>query len=100
MPGWKSAESRGTCVRQASVLPVPPPPCYLFALPMKSRLRFLITAAFLCHLLLSPGLVTSQLPPDSVLGFALAPSGAFSSSAALPDDPQHASSSSSLPGFG
>jgi LPS-assembly protein len=66
---------------------------------MKSRLRFLITAAFLCHLLLSPGLVTSQLPPDSVLGFALAPGDALSSAAALPDDPQLASPSS-LRGFG
>lgn len=30
---------------------------------MTSRNRFLITAAFLCHLLLLPPLVTSQLPP-------------------------------------
>lgn len=61
---------------------------------MKFRLRFLITAAFLCHLLVSPGLVTSQLPPDSVLAFALAPGGP---SAVLPDDPQQASA---LSGFG
>jgi LPS-assembly protein len=31
------------------------------ALPMISRSRFIITAAFVCHLLLSPRLVTSQL---------------------------------------
>ncbi len=30
-------------------------------LPMTSRTRFLITAAFVCHLLLAPSLVTSQL---------------------------------------
>src|SRR5271170_7997493 len=29
--------------------------------PMTSRTRFLITAAFICHLLLAPSLVTSQL---------------------------------------
>jgi LPS-assembly protein len=29
---------------------------------MSSRIRFLITAAFVCHLLLAPALVTSQLP--------------------------------------
>lgn len=36
------------------------------ALPMTSRTRFLITAAFVCHLLLAPSLVTSQLlsPPS------------------------------------
>ena len=33
----------------------------LRALPMISRTRFLITAAFVCHLLLAPRLVTSQL---------------------------------------
>lgn len=41
--------------------------------PMNSRTRFLITAAFVCHLLLAPSLVTSQLlapgnapnPPDT-----------------------------------
>ena len=66
---------------------------------MKLRLRFLITAAFLCHLLLSPGLVTSQLPPDSVLAFALSPGDVSPWSAALPDDPQQASSSS-VRGFG
>jgi LPS-assembly protein len=33
--------------------------------PMTSRTRFLITAAFICHLLLAPSLVTSQLlSPD------------------------------------
>ena len=32
------------------------------ALPMSSRIRFLITAAFVCHLLVVPPLVTSQLP--------------------------------------
>jgi LPS-assembly protein len=37
--------------------------------PMTSRTRFLITAAFVCHLLLAPSLVTSQL-----LSPALAPS--------------------------
>jgi lipopolysaccharide assembly outer membrane protein LptD (OstA) len=31
------------------------------ALPMTSRTRFLITAAFVCHLLVAPSLVTSQL---------------------------------------
>jgi hypothetical protein len=30
---------------------------------MTLRKRFLITAALLCHLLLAPPLVTSQLPP-------------------------------------
>ncbi len=64
---------------------------------MKFRLRFLITAAFLCHLLLSPSLVTSQLPPDSVLAFALGPGGASGSASVLPDDPQQASG---LKGFG
>ena len=64
---------------------------------MKFRLRFLITAAFLCHLLLSPSLVTSQLPPDSVLAFALGPGGASRSASVLPDDPQQASG---LSGFG
>ena len=53
---------------------------------MKLRFRFLITAAFLCHLLLAPGLVTSQLPPDSVLAFALSPG----DDAALPGDPPQA----------
>lgn len=61
---------------------------------MQPRLRFLITAAFLCHLLLSPGLVTSQLPPEPVLAYALAPGEAPPASAALPDGPQQASSSS------
>jgi len=45
--------------------------CYLHAksrfrtpaLPMTSRIRLLITAAVLCHLLLAPRLVTSQLLP-------------------------------------
>jgi hypothetical protein len=32
-------------------------------LPMTLRNRFVITAALLCHLLLVPPLVTSQLPP-------------------------------------
>src|SRR2546429_1683912 len=35
------------------------------ALPMTSRTRFLITAAFGCHLLLAPSLVTSQLLSSS-----------------------------------
>ncbi len=61
---------------------------------MNSRLRFLITAAFLCHLLVSPGLVTSQLPPESVLAFSLSPGDPTADPAALPDDPQQASSSS------
>src|SRR5438309_5584881 len=41
----------------------------LRALPMISRTRFLITAAFVCHLLLAPRLVTSQLRsvPNSTL---------------------------------
>src|SRR5258708_7271146 len=47
--------------------------CYLHAksriwtpaLPMTSRIRLLITAAMLCHLLLAPRLVTSQLLPAS-----------------------------------
>jgi LPS-assembly protein len=47
--------------------------CYLHAksrlwtpaLPMTSRIRLLITAAVLCHLLLAPRLVTSQLLPTS-----------------------------------
>jgi LPS-assembly protein len=33
--------------------------------PMTSRTRFFITAAFVCHLLLAPCLVTSQLPSPS-----------------------------------
>src|SRR2546428_9701340 len=37
----------------------------LIALPMASRTRLLITAAVLCHLLLAPRLVTSQLHPTS-----------------------------------
>ena len=36
-------------------------PWGLRALPMISRTRFLITATFVCHLLLAPSLVTSQL---------------------------------------
>ena len=66
---------------------------------MKPRLRFLITAALLCHCLLAPGLVTSQLPPESVLAFAVAPGDAPPASPALPDDPQQ-SSSSPLRGIG
>ncbi len=37
----------------------------LIALPITSRTRLLITAAVLCHLLLAPRLVTSQLHPTS-----------------------------------
>src|SRR6266851_27802 len=37
----------------------------LIALPMASRTRLLITVAVLCHLLLAPRLVTSQLHPTS-----------------------------------
>ncbi len=36
------------------------------AFPMTSRTRFLITAALVCHLLLAPSLVTSQLPSSSL----------------------------------
>src|SRR6266700_4957693 len=53
--------------------------CYLHAksriwtpaLPMTSRIRLLITAAVLCHLLLAPRLVTSQLLPASTAQSAL-----------------------------
>ena len=37
--------------------------CFDDRVPMTLRNRFLITAAMLCHLLLVPPLVTSQLPP-------------------------------------
>ena len=46
--------------------------------PMTSRTRFLITAAFVCHLLLAPPLVTSQL---------LAPATASSPAQSLPNTP-------------
>jgi LPS-assembly protein len=46
--------------------------------PMTSRTRFLITAAFVCHLLLAPSLVTSQL---------LSPAPAFAATQALPNTP-------------
>src|SRR5579862_6620545 len=52
-------------------------------LAMTSRTRFLITAAFVCHLLLAPSIVTSQLLSAS--GAAGAPSTA--SSSALPSAP-------------
>ena len=39
--------------------------CWTLALPMASRTRLLITAAVVCHLLLAPRLVTSQLHPPS-----------------------------------
>ena len=42
--------------------------------PMSSRTRFLITAAFVCHLLLAPPLVTSQLlSPASCVHFSAKP---------------------------
>jgi len=52
------------------VLPSRKVPCFLIsagliALPMASRTRLLITVAVLCHLLLAPRLVTSQLHPTS-----------------------------------
>src|SRR6516225_4819793 len=58
---------------QASAVLTSPCPCHdqqgwgLRALPMILRTRFLITAAFVCHLLLTPSLVTSQLrtAPDA-----------------------------------
>src|ERR1700727_517157 len=37
---------------------------------MISRIRFLITAGFLCHLLLAPPLVTSQLPSSATAQMA------------------------------
>jgi LPS-assembly protein len=43
---------------------------------MTSRIRLLITAAVLCHLLLAPGLVTSQLRPVSSLRQNPAPAAA------------------------
>lgn len=51
---------------QASTVLTSPNPSVDFhpggsSLPMNSRTRFLITAAFVCHLLLAPILVTSQL---------------------------------------
>ena len=46
--------------------------------PMSSRTRFLITAAFVCHLLLAPSLVTSQL---------LSPAPASSPAQSLPNTP-------------
>ena len=42
------------------------------ALPMSSRTRFLITATFVCHLLLAPPLVTSQLLSPSACRSGLA----------------------------
>ncbi|HEV3305870.1 MAG TPA: LPS assembly protein LptD [Candidatus Sulfotelmatobacter sp.] len=53
---------------------------------MTLRNRFLITAAMLCHLLLAPPLVTSQLPPAK--GSSAAPhSGASEKSATAPATP-------------
>src|SRR5438105_3382534 len=54
--------------RGGNVLPSRKVSCFLvsaalIALPMTSRTRLLITAAVLCHLLLAPRLVTSQLHP-------------------------------------
>ena len=51
---------------QASTVLTSPNPSVDFhpggsSLPMNSRTRFLITAAFVCHLLVAPALVTSQL---------------------------------------
>src|SRR4029077_16772598 len=60
----------------------------LRALPMISRPRFLITAAFVCHLLLAPRLVTSQLrsvPNSTLTPPAASPS--QGSSAAAPSLP-------------
>ena len=56
--------------RGVNVLPSRKVPCFLIsagliALPMASRTRLLITVAVLCHLLLAPRLVTSQLHPTS-----------------------------------
>jgi LPS-assembly protein len=51
---------------------------------MTLRNRFLITAAVLCHLLLVPPLVTSQLPPGNA---AKTPAGAREKSAATPATP-------------
>lgn len=55
---------------QASAVLTSPYPSVEFhpgcsSLPMNSRTRFLITAAFVCHLLLAPALVTSQLLSSS-----------------------------------
>ncbi len=53
--------------------------------PMSVRNRFLITAATLCHLLLAPALVTSQLPP--VKAPAAAPSDAPQNKPAVQENP-------------
>jgi len=65
--------SRGRAVLSSPrLLPVKPPSAFFVRfgascsddlVPMTLRNRFLITAAALCHLLLVPPLVTSQLPP-------------------------------------
>src|SRR6201998_3188189 len=73
----------------------------LRALPMISRTRFLITAAFVCHLLLAPRLVTSQLrsvPNSTLTPPAASPSQASSAAApSLPDPlPQAANASQPL----
>jgi LPS-assembly protein len=53
--------------------------------PMTLRNRFLITAALLCHLLLIPPLVTSQLPADP--GTAKTQAGASTEKSAAPATP-------------
>src|SRR5207245_1363838 len=52
----------GFCLRSRERATFTPSPASgLYALPMATRNRLLITAAVLCHLLLAPRLVTSQL---------------------------------------
>ena len=55
-------------------------------LAMTSRTRFLITAAFVCHLLLAPSIVTSQLLSSSSAQSGSS-SGSTSSSTSLPPAP-------------
>ncbi len=67
---------------------------------MISRTRFLITAAFVCHLLLAPRLVTSQLRsvPNSTLNPpAASPSQGSSAAAPSPPDPSPQATNTSEP---
>ena len=54
---------------------------------MTLRNRFLITAPMLCHLLLVPPLVTSQLPPEKTAGSSEKSSAAAEKSSAAPATP-------------
>jgi LPS-assembly protein len=52
--------SRGDAMLRSRILRIDVLNRAVRAFPMTSRIRFLITAAFVCHLLLAPSLVTSQ----------------------------------------